>query len=108
MEMLAKNKIAIIVLALIVGVGAWWGLSGNSAPTDLIVTEDFTAPSSESDRDIVTTLLQLRSVSLGGTIFTDSSFQSLQDFGTEIIPEPVGRPNPFAPLFFSPPAPPQP
>ncbi len=107
-EMLSRNKIVIIGLAILVGVGAWWGLSGNSSPADLLVTEDFTTSSGESDRDIVTTLLQLRSVSLEGTIFSDAAFQSLQDFGTEIIPEPVGRPNPFAPLIFGPQAPPRP
>ena len=99
-EMLSHNKIVIGVLALLVGAGAWYGLSGSSSPTDLLVTEDFTTPSSESDKDLVSTLLQLRSVSLEGTIFSDPAFQGLQDFGSQIIPEPVGRPNPFAPLIF--------
>lgn len=102
MEMLKHNKIVIIVLALLVGTGAWYGLSGNSGTGSLLVTEDFTTPAGESDKDLVATLLQLRSVSLEGTIFSDPSFQSLQDFGSQIIPEPVGRPNPFAPLFFGP------
>jgi hypothetical protein len=63
----------------------------------LLVTEDLTQ-ATESDRDIVNVLLQLRAVTLSGTIFTDPTFMTLQDFGSEIVPEPVGRPNPFAPL----------
>ena len=50
------------------------------------------------DSDVVTILLQLRAVSLSGTIFSDAAFTSLKDFGSQIVPEPVGRANPFAPL----------
>ncbi|MBI5456829.1 hypothetical protein HY969_03740 [Candidatus Kaiserbacteria bacterium] len=100
MEMLAKNKIVVGGIAIFVLVGAWYGLSGNTEAPELLVTEDFTVPSSEADKDLVTTLLQLRSVSLEGTIFSDPLFQTLVDHGSDIIPEPVGRPNPFAPLLF--------
>lgn len=97
---ITRNKILIAVLALLVGAGAWYGLRGGSVPTELLATQDFTTSSGESDRDLVATLLQLRSVSLEGSIFSDPAFQSLQDFGSNIVPEPVGRANPFAPLQF--------
>jgi hypothetical protein len=63
----------------------------------LIETQDLTQ-ATPADADIVNTLLELRAVSLSGTIFSDPAFLRLKDFGSQIIPEPVGRPNPFAPL----------
>lgn len=80
---------------LIAGV-VWYSFLRDDAAPELLQTEDLTA--SGVQNDVVTTLLQLRAVSLSGTIFTDPVFGSLQDFGSAIVPEPVGRPNPFAPL----------
>lgn len=96
--MLAHNKFVVAVLAVLIAGSAWFMLSGGSGEQSALITEDFAAPSSQADRDLVATLLQLRSVSLDGTIFSDPVFQSLRDFGSQIIPEPVGRQNPFAPL----------
>lgn len=99
METITSNKYAIGALAVIVVVSAWYMLGGSGAPVEEgLVTESFATPESEADRDLVATLLQLRAVRLEGGIFSDPAFQSLKDFGSEIIPEPVGRPNPFAPL----------
>ena len=93
-----KNKMVMLVLAGVVLAGIVWYsfLRDKSAPV-LLQTEDLTSATAV-DSDIVEILLQLRAVSLSGTIFTDPVFISLQDFGREIVPEPVGRPNPFAPL----------
>ena len=74
--------------------GAWYVLTGTATPPAILQTD---APSADS-QEIVATLLALRAVTLSGTIFTDPVFMSLQDFGVDIQPEPVGRPNPFLPL----------
>ncbi len=89
--------IGLVFLAII---GAWYFLGGDStAPEEGLVTESFTSPASKEDRDLVATLLELRTVSLSAAVFSDPVFRSLKDFGSEIISEPVGRPNPFAPLL---------
>jgi len=89
----------IAIVGVLIAIGAWWMLTGEPQDDALLVTE---SPQGGSlvDKDLVGTLLQLRAVSLGGTIFSDPAFIELQDFGTQIIPEPVGRPNPFAPTSF--------
>lgn len=99
MDTITGNKYAIGGLVVVVIIGVWYvlGDSGTPAPEGL-VTETFSTPESEADRDLVATLLQLRAVKLEGSIFSDPLFQSLKDFGSEIVPEPVGRQNPFAPL----------
>jgi len=60
-----------------------------------------TAPADSNaavDQDLITLLLTLKNIKLDGTIFSDPVFQSLQDFGKDLVQEPVGRTNPFAPL----------
>src|SRR6185503_14487658 len=93
-----KNKIVLLIIAgvLLAGV-VWYSFLRGGTTQPLLQTEDLTA-STAVDSDVVEILLQLRAVSLSGTIFTDPAFMSLQDFGSEIVPEPVGRPNPFAPI----------
>ncbi len=51
-----------------------------------------------ADQDLISLLLELKSITLDESIFSNPSFQSLQDFSQELVPEPVGRINPFAPL----------
>lgn len=92
-----KNKLVLIILGGIVLAGVVWYSFMRDDSTQLLQTKDLTTATSV-DSDVVGVLLQLRSISLSGTIFTDPAFQSLQDFGREIVPEPAGRANPFAPL----------
>ena len=92
-----SHKIIVIVVALLVAVGVWIGLSSSGNPTgSLLSTQD--VGGNGPDQDLVATLLALRAVKLDGSIFSDPGFQNLKDFSTQIIPEPIGRPNPFAPL----------
>lgn len=100
MNFILRYKYIIIVVAILVAGAAWWGLSGAGSPTSssLLTTEGANTGLSPADQNLVATLLQLRAVKLDGTIFTEPAFRSLQDFSTQIIPEPVGRSNPFAPI----------
>jgi hypothetical protein len=93
-----RNKVVIVIVGLLVAGGVWYGLSSSSsgaAPTSAIVTN--TAQTSQ-DKALIETLLTLRTVTLDGTIFQEPSFASLHDYGTQIVSEPSGRPNPFAPI----------
>ncbi|MBI2612332.1 hypothetical protein HYW59_00750 [Candidatus Kaiserbacteria bacterium] len=90
---------ALALVGIAVAIGAWWVFSAEPQDDALLATE---SPMGGGlvDKELVGSLLQLRAVSLGGTIFSDPAFIELQDFGTQIIPEPVGRPNPFAPTSY--------
>ncbi len=48
------------------------------------------------DGDLLSLLLQLKSLKLSDELLADPTFVSLQDFTVELAPEPVGRRNPFA------------
>lgn len=95
-----RHKLVIVIAVVVVAGAVWYALSDSGAPASqgspLLTT---TPAGSGADQELVATLLALRAVKLDGTIFTDPSFMSLRDFSTQIIPEPVGRPNPFAPLL---------
>jgi len=96
--MFKQNKLLILLGAGIVAAAViWYSFMRDKTPAPLLQTQDLTAGNA-IESDVVTVLLQLQAVSLSGTIFSDPAFISLQDFGREIVPEPVGRPNPFAPL----------
>ena len=98
MQTLLRHKLILFVVAIVVAGAIWYGLSGSGSSTSLLSTQTPTVSSDPATQALVTTLLALRAVTLNGTIFSDPSFVSLQDFSTAIVPEPVGRPNPFAPL----------
>lgn len=106
MQWIKEHKLLFIGLVVAVAVVAWYGLTRNPAPEPLLTTVTPTgsgSPTQQSaDQELVATLLTLRAVTLSGTIFQDPAFMSLRDFGTTIVAEPVGRPNPFAPLGSSP------
>jgi hypothetical protein len=96
MQTIFQHKLLSLVVLLVVIFVAWFELSSTpAAPTSLIMT---TTVANSPDQQLVATLLTLRAVTLSGTILTDPAFRSLQDFTTQIQPEPVGRVNPFAPL----------
>ncbi len=97
-----QNKLVILILGGVVVAGVvWYSFLRDRGTGELLQTTDLTQ-ATEADADIVNTLLELRAVSLSGTIFTDPAFLRLKDFGSQIVPEPVGRPNPFAPLSGTP------
>src|SRR3989344_9052446 len=56
------------------------------------------SPQAKSGREILTLLLNLKSLKLDSSIFSDPAFQSLADFGQSIPVRPQGRVNPFAPI----------
>jgi len=97
MNFISQHKIAaILVLVLLIG-AAWYGFTASSAPAPVLSTTDAT-DTNPADQSLVSTLLQLQAVSLSGNIFSDPAFTSLQDFTTQIVSEPIGRTDPFAPL----------
>lgn len=49
-------------------------------------------------RAFVTQLLAIQSIKFNTSIFAEPTFKSLEDFSRELVPQPAGRLNPFAPL----------
>lgn len=103
MQIIQKYKtILIIIVIVVVGGIAYKALFNTDKTKDLLVS-DINSSNEENtaiivESDLLSLLLDIRSVKLDGGIFTKETFNSLQDFGQEIVPEPIGRENPFAPI----------
>jgi len=98
MDFLIRHKIIVLLIGLGIAGFAWYSMTAPSS-TALLTTD---SPLNGPDQELVETLLALRSVKLDGTIFSEGAFTQLQDYSTPIIPEPIGRDNPFAPLTTAP------
>ena len=92
---LLRNKLVLIGIIIVVLGGAWYGLSSSSGPTPVLTS---TGADTSGDGNIVSTLLALQAITLGDSIFSNPAYTTLKDYTTAILPEPVGRPDPFAPL----------
>lgn len=98
MMTLIKNNLLIIVLvAVAIMFFAWFGMSDTVSNSNLLVAER-SEDISAADQEILKLLLDMRSIQLDSGIFENPAFSSLRDFGKNIVPEPVGRENPFIPL----------
>jgi hypothetical protein len=50
------------------------------------------------DHELQNTLDKVRAIQLNNQVLNDPVFASLSDIGQQIVPEPFGRANPFAPI----------
>lgn len=94
---LFKNNIVIAIIALILlSVGGFYYISRDEqTSSDLLVSE---SAENGVDRELLATLLELKSLKFNPALFESNTFKSLKDFSRQIPDEPVGRPNPFAPV----------
>jgi hypothetical protein len=100
---LLKTIISILVIVALL-FGAYMYISKNKGEEGATspVTQGDTGRqanpvASEVGKDLLNTLLQLRSLTLDEKIFANPLFAQLVDFTIQIEPQPIGRPNPFAP-----------
>jgi hypothetical protein len=91
-----KNIILIIIIFAIAFIG--YTLLFGKDRNEAVLSSESTGEMSVVEGDLVSLLIELRSVKLDDSIFSNPAFRSLRDFSQELVPEPVGRRNPFAPL----------
>lgn len=90
-----KNLTTAALIVIVVGVIAYFLFGrGDNSPVVTAVG----APGSEAEATFLGLASELDTVTFVGTIFTDPRFTSLRDIHTNIIQEPAGRRDPFAPL----------
>jgi len=97
MNFLLRYKTAILVIVLAIIGFFVYSYFFTSAPQEVLSS----SPAQENvqvDADLIALLSTLHSISLDDAIFSDATFKSLQDFSQTLVPQPVGRTNPFAPL----------
>ncbi len=106
------NKKLILIIGLVIIAGVGYGIfissrspSEDSTSTRQVVgvdgettTEGVEDVTGEAGREFVTQLLAIQSINFNLNFFNDPVFRNLQDFSQVIEKQPIGRPNPFAPI----------
>ena len=89
--------VPIIILVAILGVIGYFYISGRGDDGSLLKVA-----AKRSDeiigKDLLAALNRLNAIKLDSSLLRDPVFASLQDFSVEIVPQAVGRNNPFLPL----------
>lgn len=97
-ELLEKYKTLIIVAVVVVVGFILYTVFFTGGSGSALLTSQSSATSVTGDEELPVLLVNLKSITLDGALFNDPAFRSLVDFGQELVPEPTGRLNPFAPV----------
>jgi hypothetical protein len=105
-ENIKKHKVLTAVAVVVLMAIGWFFVSGGSSKeaAPLLETSGLSASASGNatvgrvDRELQDTLDKVRAIQLNNQVLSDPIFLSLNDIGQQIVPEPFGRPNPFAPI----------
>ncbi|MEX0917168.1 MAG: hypothetical protein WDZ90_01450 [Candidatus Paceibacterota bacterium] len=100
-----KNYVLVGALAVALVFGYFYIFGGEEGP---LLSSDTREEQTEVGQELLRLLLQIRSLELDDSIFSRPAFNQLQDFSQELVAEPVGRTNPFAPLGVDPVTPEEP
>jgi len=96
------SKTKQIIIAVVVIAIAFFGYQMFFAPKDTgtstLSTTSAVKQTVVDGAQLYTMLKRLTNVNLKGDIFSNQTFISLVDYGVTIQDQPVGRPNPFAPI----------
>jgi hypothetical protein len=98
-----RTNVILIVLALLVAAGALYMLFARGDEESTVSETE--APGTEAERSFLALTAEIGSISFETSVFTDPRFSALRDIRTQIVPETLGRPDPFAPLQGVPAAP---
>ena len=91
-------KIAVVVLSFAGAVG-FLGFYFLKTEDPALLSVEVVAASS-SGQEIFQSLAELEGLSMDDGIFKLHAFETLQDYSININPEPIQRPNPYAPIGF--------
>jgi len=87
------------LVLFVVGFGVHTFLFAQTDPGSLVsLNESNGAVDNSTEREILSLLLELKSITLDTGVFESKAFNALKDFGVTLEPEPVRRVNPFAPI----------
>jgi hypothetical protein len=100
-ELFEKLKKPLIVIAVIIGGFIVYNtFVKQSTPTTLLKTSNVASPKSPEE-DLLPLLLKIQNVTLDEKLFLDPVFRALVDRSQNIVPESIGKDNPFAGIISS-------
>jgi hypothetical protein len=96
MNFFKENKATVIII--IIGLGFLVFYSSSKSPEEDITTTITLANTDTGEREMLELFTDMKTIRLDSRIFENDTYVNLQDFSRDIIAEPVGRQDPFAPL----------
>ncbi len=96
-DFLRTNKKTLLVIVIVViGFVIYSLFFAGGTEEELLVAES--GANDLIGAELLTILLDLKTITLDDSLFKRDAFLSLVDFSRPITPEPIGRPNPFVPI----------
>lgn len=87
----AATVILVLVILLLLA-GAYSFMRG---PDQTVTALSTVAPADQAEQQFIQLAGELNPISFDTTLFQDPNFASLVDIGTQVVPEPAGRADPF-------------
>ena len=97
MSSLLKNILFAVGLAAILWLGYKLFFAADEAQLSTL-NANVLSQASRDTQEFLRMLQQLRDIKLNQELFDDARFQTFVNHRQAIVPEPVGRQNPFAPI----------
>lgn len=91
----SQTPIILLVLGIVILAAAGYLFLSGKEEAGVVSTG---APASQAELEFLNLTAQLEPIGFDTAVLSDPRFQALQDIRTAILPEPSGRPDPFAPL----------
>ena len=89
------QKVYITIITLVVL--SFFGYNIFLSPAEVTTGSAFSSQA-RADRDILSLVERLKTISIDQSFFSSALFMSLKDFSVTSFPESQGRTNPFAPI----------
>lgn len=94
-----KNRNSYIIAGIVLAIALVYYFFFRTPPVDdFLLSSSSVETSRVPGQQLIILLDELERLQLDGAVLTSPAFTSLEDFGVDIVPEPVGRNNPFAPI----------
>ena len=98
MSNLLKNLLIALAIAILLWIGYNFFLKGEADDVLSSTGSSLNAQAQFETQALLAKSQKLSSFKIDGAILNDPRFVSLTNFRINLVPEPVGRPNPFAPV----------
>lgn len=100
-EIFQKLKVPMIIIALLFGGFIVYNTFIKEPVSNDLIKKDTPNGAKMPEQDFLPLLLRIQNITLDEKLFLDPVFRALVDFGQPIVPEPIGKPNPFQGVLYS-------
>lgn len=94
-EIFQKLKVPMIIIGILFGGFIVYNTFIKEPVSKDLLQKESSNGAVVPEQDFLPLLLRIQNITLDERLFLDPVFRALVDFGQPIVPEPIGKPNPF-------------